>query len=137
MHFEKEKLKDKTRKSLCVNARGILTATQQAHAMLFQWGGGVPTLGGGGVLTLLGTPPAWEGRYPPHPDLGGGVPTLGGGTYPGQGGLPTLGGGVPTLVGTPPTWEGRYSHQDLGGGYLAGSYPGQGVPTLGMGVLPW
>ena len=70
------------------------------------WGGGVPTLVGGGT-------------YPG----GGGVPTLGwGGTYP-RLGVPTLDWGVPTLVGWYLPWWG-------------GTYPGGGVPTLVGGYLP-
>ena len=56
------------RKSSCVNARGIPTATQQVHAVLVWWGGGVPWWGGG---TLVGGTPARV--YPRW----GGVPQLG------------------------------------------------------------
>ena len=41
--------KKSSRKSSCVNARGIPPAAYQAHAILFR----------------KGVPPAWEGRYPP------------------------------------------------------------------------
>ena len=81
------------------------------HMFCYHRWGGVPTLVGERVPTLVGgyllwwggTYPGRGGTYP-----GGGVPTLAGGYIPWWGGT-YPGGGVPTLVG--------------------GTYPGGGVPT--------
>ena len=83
-----------TRKSSCVNARGIPPAAQQVHALLVRWWGGYPSLGGvpqvgapllgGGTLggPPLGYPPWLDGVPPsqldgvPPPGQLDGVPPL-------------------------------------------------------------
>ena len=95
-----------TRKSSCVNARGIPTAVYTKYSICcpIPVGGRVPTLAGGGG----------GGRYPsPCPDLTGGSFTC-------------LGGGGDTYLGLPPS-----PHPDLSRveGYLP--WWGEGVPTLG------
>ena len=87
-----------TKKSSCVNARGIPTATYQVLAML---GGGVPCSRSGGV---------------PHPRSGGGTtsqvwgvlcPSFGGYHIPGLGGytVPGLGGGTLSQQGSHSHWK--------------------------------
>ena len=96
-----------TRKSSCVNARGIPPAVYWVLLLLSYLGTPPSWPGWGGGLPDQGTPP---GQVPPCPDLAGG-----GGTWPGyplQTGYPPTPswpgwGGVPHQ-GTPPagTWQG-------------------------------
>ena len=96
----------------CVNARVILLATLQVHAMLFQLGvPPCPDLGPGWGVPHpadVGVPHPVDGGYPillaggvpgtPHPDLGWVTPIL---TWEGGTPILTWEGGTPNL-----TWEG-------------------------------
>ena len=79
-----------TRKSSCMNSRGIPPTTQQVLAMLLclprggGGGGGTPSSPGWGggtpIQSWVGDPfPGLEGGVPSHPDMG---PDLGRGLYP-------------------------------------------------------
>ena len=77
-----------TRKSSCVNARGIPPAAQQVHAMLF-WKGVPPCLGRQNPPLGRQYPPTWEGSTPTQEgsttlSLGRGYPPLPGKGYPHQ-----------------------------------------------------
>ena len=97
-----------TRKSSCVNARGILTAAYQVLHLLSCTGGGGGSIPARGYPTLgthaVGTPP-WV--PPVRPEQVG---------YPCQGGTPSL------LGGTPP-WVPRIR-------------PGWGIPLLDLAGVP-
>ena len=120
-----------TRKSPCVNARGIRTATYQVLHLLSctggvlhpcQWGAPRPALDRGYPhpaldggwyphLALDGeVPPSLDGKYP-HPALDGGYPHRDRGY---QMGVPPIQGwmGVPTLAGpdqVTPLWTDRWT----------------------------
>ena len=111
----REKKQNKTRKSSCVNARGIPPAVSQVLAMLV--GGGTPSShGGGGTLGPLH-----------HPDLARVSPDLGWGTNP-QTWL-----GYPSTI---QTWPGYPPTIQTWPGYPPPSRPGQGTPQSGMGHPP-
>ena len=126
-----------TRKSSCVNARGIPTAAYQVLHPLSYPGGGerVPILARGkGYLPWLEcTYPGRGEGYLPWP--GGGIPTLAGG------GIPTLAGGRGTYSGREEghlPWPGEGYLPWLGEGYLPWLEGGVGyLPGLGEGYLPW
>ena len=63
----------KTRKSSCLNARGIPLAVEQVLALLFSLGGGMSQSWLGGGYPIL----TWPGGLPPsYPDWGRGYPIL-------------------------------------------------------------
>ena len=121
----------KTRKSSCVNARGIPTATYQVLHLLTEVGYpplGYPPVqvwqGGTWGTPHWGTPPpvqVWWGRVPRVPPPPSGYPPVG---------VPPI--GVPLQVwqggtwGTPPSGYPSLSRSD--GGYLG--YPPIGVPPI-------
>ena len=125
-----------TRKSSCVNARGIPTAVYQVLHMLSYPGGYLPWLGEGYLPwprgTYLGVPPilTWLGEgYLPWLGVGNPPPIL---TWL-EGTVPTLAGGYlpwyrypsPTKVGTPPAKVGT----------PLPSGPVQGTPPPGVNRL--
>ena len=113
----RQMLSFETRKSSCVNARGIPTAAYQVLHVL-SCPGGIPHV----PSACLGyTPPVW-GTPPVLTWLGGGVPR-----YPRLAGVP------PTWLGYPPimTWPGE--------GVTGYALSGWGTPCLGYPdpVLNW
>ena len=112
-----------TRKSSCVNARGIPPAAQQVLAMLSCLGGGGDPIPGqvGGVPhpRLGGTPSQVQGWYP--------IPGLGGYSIPGLGRVPhpRSGEGTPSHVWR---WRGIHPIQTWDGVPPPLSRPGMGYP---------
>ena len=129
-----------TRKSSCMNARGIPTVAYQVlHLLSCTWGGVPP---GGGTPSLDGGTLSLDRGYP-HPALDGGypiparlvtpsqVPPL---AWPDQGVLHPYPGGTPWLGYPHRTWLGTPYQTQLGYPPIR---PGQGTPIRpGWGVPP-